>query len=323
MQTIEAAARGASGLLAAQVEFQRATVLARQGSACEALSSYSVALPVFEDHRHNEFLAMTLSNRGMVHLYRGELSEAARDLKAAREVYWRQGNQPDVAFSDHNLGMVAARRGDIPEALRRFDDSEKTLTSLLGSASEVQVSRCETLLSAGLRREALVLATEIVAELGQVGLGEDQAEAMLVAAQASDMFQAQDRSVWRSAARLVGMQSRFSQGDTTIELMKAAASIAEHLDDQRQFVPAATAEMLAGRIALHHGLVEEARQDFARITQMTVGPVELRLQAFLANALLKEAQGNLIGADATATRWPTRRGCPDGWRPHVAGRHYG
>lgn len=317
MQTIEEAARGASGLLAARVEFQRATVLARKGLAREALSSYSVALPVFEDHRHNEFLAMTLSNRGMVHLYRGELTEAARDLKAAREVYSHQCNQPDVAFSDHNLGMVAARRGDIPEALRRFDDSEKTLTSLLGSASEVQVSRCETLLSAGLLREALVLATEIVAKLGQVGLGEDQAEAMLVAAQAalaggdyqqaerwatkaSDMFHAQDRSVWRSAARLVGMQSRFSQGDTTIELMKAAASIAEHLDDQRQFVPAATAEMLAGRIALHHGLIEEARQDFARITQMTVGPVELRLQAFLANALLKEAQGNLIGADAAA-----------------------
>ena len=308
---------GENVLLAARVDFQRGAVLSRMGEFEEAAHRYSEAIPTFESEGDSYFLAMTHHNRGMLAVAAGDLGQAQYDLSEARMIYTELELDTSVAGVEHDLGLVASYAGNIPEALRRFDASEDRHLDAAGSNSELQVSRAEVLRSAGLYLEALELAVTISAVLNKTGLSEDEAEAMLVAAQAafagrdysqarlranraSELFEAQDRDTWHSAARLVELQALFAEGDTSLELRKAAVAAAEHLEKQGQFIPAATAGMLAGRIALDHGQVEEAEDDFASITGIRTGPVELRLNAFLASALLREARGDLVGADAAA-----------------------
>ncbi|HEY6628750.1 MAG TPA: tetratricopeptide repeat protein, partial [Acidimicrobiia bacterium] len=62
LDILRQASRGSDGLLAAEVEFQRGTVLSRMGDFGQALESYEAALPVFIIHDDLESVAMTLHN---------------------------------------------------------------------------------------------------------------------------------------------------------------------------------------------------------------------------------------------------------------------
>jgi len=314
---LDSAEVGVTGRTRAIVDFQRGTMLARIGDTHQALTAFDRALEAFEALDDREFVANTQHNLGALHLQAGSLRDAESNLKKALDTFVELNLGVPAAGCRHVLGEVASYRGDVPRAMALFDAGEAALDRLVGWSSEIQVSRVDLLLRAGLIREAMDLAIRIAAEMRYSGLGEDEAEAMLVAAQAAlaggdqsqaqswasrarDLFDAQDRDTWYSAARLVELQALYAEGDTRVELRQAAAATAKRLGEQRQFIPAATAGMLAGRIALDHGLVDDAERDFARVTGVSVGPVELRLDAFLANALLREARGDPAGADAAA-----------------------
>ncbi len=170
---LERAGRVASGRVAAQIAFQKGSVLLRLGEAGPALDCYDLSLRFFKRHPDPVFEAMILNNRGMIHLRGGKTSRATDDLTRARTTYDNLGYWFEVAAVDHNLGLAAAMVGDIPQALNLLDDSEQRLSDLLGSAAEIQVSRIEVLLSAGLFREAFGLAAEIgpTSARGRAGRG--------------------------------------------------------------------------------------------------------------------------------------------------------
>ena len=307
----------ADGLLAAEVDFQRGAVLGRMGELARALESYAEALPIFLLHDDQESVAMTLHNSGLVYLYRGDLTEARGTLEEALRYEILIGSAIWAASTIHNLGMVAAYGGDVPEALRLLSEAEAQHIALTGSAAEIQVGHCEVLLSAGLFREALGLALSIGATLHDAGLGEDEAEARLVGAQAAllggdvdsalrwadiaaEQFDQQDRGVWAASARLVGIQAQYQAGMSSPPLLGDAREIAAILEAESQLIPAFNARLIAGRIGMDLGLVRQAIEDLERVTMQRIGPVEIRLQSWLATALVRLANGHSAGADAAA-----------------------
>jgi tetratricopeptide (TPR) repeat protein len=253
----------------------------------------------------------------MSYLYEGSYELALGDLERSLHLSEELGFDFDVASTKHNIGIVHSRRGDLASALQLFEDSEAEFEKFTGSKAEVQVSHCEALLSAGLFREASSMALDVSSQLHQAGLAEDEAEAMLVAAQAAlasnegrqarersaaagDLFDRQGRQAWRSAARVVEVQARYMMGEKSPHLRLAALAMAQHLDDKRQLVPAAEASMVAGRIALDLGMLDEAAEDFSTITRIAVGPIEVRLNGYLAEALLAKANGKSEDVESVA-----------------------
>ena len=317
LRTLAVAAKMAEGHLLAEIEFQRGTVLGRMGEGSGAFLLLSRALEVFREHDDRESIWMTLHNRGMIHLAAGRPTEAEADLLAARKIDHGEGRLDWTAAEDHGLGVAASLRGDIPEALWLFEQSTTTLTKLLDSASEIQVSQCEVLLSAGLFREAFALAGEIALDMQQAGLAEDEAEARLVGAQAAllagnlddaidwsdragHMFTDQNRATWAATARLTGLQARYQEGVGEAELVDEAHRVAATLEEGGQSLAAARAWFLAGSIALHLGMRDRAWQDLSRVAGRKSGPIEVRLQSRLAQSMLKVATGDFVGADASA-----------------------
>ena len=95
---------------------QRALIHLRVGRFEDALADSRRALPLLRrvGDRLNE--ARLLSNRGILHAYRSELSLAEADLTKALRLYRLLESEIATAQVLHNLGYVSALKGDIPAA---------------------------------------------------------------------------------------------------------------------------------------------------------------------------------------------------------------
>lgn len=313
-------ARGmSSGNLNAEVIFQIGTLKARAGFSDEARALYSEALPVFVEFDDEESIAMTVHNRGMINLYAGDLDQALDDFLRAREIESRLGLGPAVAAVDHNIGVATALKGDLPTALEMLDRSEAKHLEFAESPAEVQVSRVEVLLSAGLFREAERLAEKLVAELGRAGLEEDRAEAVLawamaarlagdapkadrLATEAGRMFVDQGREAWARNAEQVGLGARLDSSDVTAADVARARSIADELAQADQAEAAFNARLTAGLIALTCGDRASAVASLRAISAEDSGTVQRRLSSALAGSLVLEMEGDPVGASARASR---------------------
>jgi hypothetical protein len=215
------------------------------------------------------------------------------------------------------LGWVSLDAGDILEALRLFDASEEALMDILDSTSEIQVSRCEALLSAGLFRESLNLALTIADDMQRSGLRQDEAEARLLAAQAAmlagkidvglhwsdrtfQMFSEQGRTAWAAIARLVGIQIKHQAGISNECLMADARAAAATLEGEGHVTDAHRARLLAGSIGMRLGPDDRVIADLQSVADRRGGSIESRLQARKARAMIRLIQGDLRGADASA-----------------------
>jgi len=298
------------------VHGQRGLVLSTRGEPDDALAAYSEALPLLEENGDPAQVAITLHNRGLLEVLRGDLVGAESDLLAARKLHIECGQTHLLVGAEHNLGLLAAYRGDIPEALRRFSASENLERMQTGSDISVHVGRCETLLSAGLFREAFEEATRIYHQHRRHGRGEDEAEARLVAAQAAllageataageladtaaRMFADQGRAMWVANSNRLSIQARLESGLIDPELLDHAIAVADELDDGLA-IPAWNARLMAGLIAVALGDIDKATRELAKVAIVRSGPVELLLLARLATAKLRMARGDHRGADAAA-----------------------
>ncbi|HSJ82316.1 MAG TPA: CHAT domain-containing protein [Acidimicrobiia bacterium] len=300
----------------ATLEFQRGTIFATRSEVERALKAFSAALSAFEAMGDEVQLAWTLHNRGLLRLLAGDLDGAGDDLNRARDLHARHGHAAWLSGAEHNLGLLAAHRGYLPEALRRFAVSEELEMEQTGLTTPIHASRCEVLLSAGLFREALTLATKVYETHVAFGRSEDEAEARLVAAQAAllggnlteasnladlaaKLFHDQGKERWVASARRVGIHARYEAGAADWSLLVAARDVAEELSGGLA-VPASDARLLAGLIALDLGLIEEAAGDLEKVARYHIGPIELRLHARVARARLCLARGDTRGAAAAA-----------------------
>lgn len=318
LATLDEAADVAKGLLAAQIGFQRGATLARSARQEEALEAFDVVLPLFRAANDKPFIAMTLHNIGNLEAFSGKLDSAQSHLSSAAAIFEQLHLDSSVAGVKHSLGVVATYRGDLPEAVALFNESEDQLRGLVGDVAEVQVSRCEALLAAGLFVDARDLAIKIKRELRRAGLVADEAEAAMVLAQAAllagdverarsvadeavSLAVSQDRPGWVANARLIRLKAEVEASGATARHRSQAQALARELSDAGQFIPAANAALMAARLGIEMGDVDGAEQDLVGVIRHRGrGPLELRIQAWLGDALLRQARGDLRGADTAA-----------------------
>jgi len=297
---------------------QRATALLKAGEQAAALATYDAALAQLDAAGDEVWAAHARANRGLVHTYRGAVDAAVADLEAAGDAYRRLGLTYQRAVTVHNLGFALGRAGDLPAALRRFDEAAAGFVQLGVPLAELPLDRAEVLLAAGLAAEAAAIAREAAAELEAGGMEADGAEALLIEAQAAlaagdvavavaaaeragALFAGQGRPAWAALADHVAIDARQRRGDDPAGLIDGATEVAGRLAEVGHATAAASAELIAGRLALAGGDVARARGHLERVRPAgRAVPAALRIQAALARSLLHQATGERARALAAA-----------------------
>lgn len=307
------AAAALEGLPAARLASQRALILQEAGRLDEALAGYGVALPVLRRFGDTRWQARALNNRGLANAYSGRLADAESDLAAGRALFAELGMAKSVADSDLNLGFLAARRGDAPAALESYERAEEAMVRLGVPVWRLLICRFEVLIAVGLTGEARQAAERAVDLLEQSDNASDLAEARLLVAQvalaegdaewarkaaraARAAFGRQNRDGWALMARFVALRADEMGGTAAGRLRREAGDIAEALAAAGWRIAELDARLVAGRAALRSGDLNGARTELAAAAAARrAGPLELRVRAWHAAALLRDAAGDRRG----------------------------
>lgn len=316
LREADRAAQHARGMDRARLELQRASVLMMQGTRLEeALDGLRRALPVVRRAGDPNLEATVLENRGLVHCYRGAMAAAEADLRRAEELRVGLGQERMAATVRQNLGFVAARRGDLPAALGWFEQADAYFRAQ-GIVDPMGLrDRCEALLPARLVTEARRTAEQAVAHLERHGVAFSLAEARLMLAEAALLdgdvgtardaaeraarsFAAQHRPRHRQLAAYLSLRAAWQAGERSERLLAAARRSARTLADAGWPGPAQHARLIAGRLALALGRARVARAELeAASAGRRRGPLEPRIGAWHAEALLRLEDGNTAGAE--------------------------
>lgn len=307
------------GVEAARVVFQRSSILYRRGDHTAALALMNRALPQLEAAADLRHVAHTLSNRGVVLAYGGQLRSAEADLERADEMYRSMRLYSAAAVATHNLGWVAVRDGNLVRGLQLFHQAAEELQAIDRPHWELAIDRCEALLIAACPHEAQSIADHAAVQLSKDGNVLEAAEAHLMAAyvhvwcgdghrgeaaatRASELCAAHGRPLWAAAAEALMLRSRALGGTLSTCDGQRLVEVAEQLRDGNHEAAAREALLTAGRIALANQELGHARELLSSIgAARSSGPVNVRLQAWLALALLRLAEGNRSGASRAAT----------------------
>jgi tetratricopeptide (TPR) repeat protein len=308
LREIDAAAPALAGLPAARLHMQRALALDRLSRFSEAMEGYSAALAAFRRAGDRLWQARALTNRGVLHTYRGSLRQAEADLLAAERQYTELGQDLAVAQVRHNLGFVAARAGDVPGALRWYDLADGYFART-GRSAVALIDRGELLLRAHLRPEARAAAEAALdaAAASRMGLFEAQARLMLAdvaisecdpatarrqATAARRAFVRQGRPAWAALARYTALRAADDPGTT--QHRRAARRVAAELAETGWLSAALDARLYAASLAVGR---PEGAQELPRVLAATRrGPPELRARGWHVVALLRESAGDPTGA---------------------------
>jgi hypothetical protein len=305
---IDRASSSLTGIAAARLQFQRAILLHHHHRLDEALAGYRSSLVAFRRAGDRLWEARALNNRGLIHGSRGSLPAAEADLRAAAQLYSTLALDLALADVEHNLGWVAARRGDVPAALAWYDRSQERRRAAGVPLANGLSDRCELLLSVRLVAEARAAAEQAVAELTSGRIASETAEARLMLAEAALLdgdhrtaqseataaarsFARQSRSRWAALARYTALRASLLEEGASIARLRAARRAAAALAQAGWAVAALDAQLLTARIALALGRKQLARRELARIRVSARDPIDLRVRARHASALLAVAEG--------------------------------
>ena len=290
--------------LLARFQFQRGAVLQDLGRAREAVEAFEKVLPSFREADDQSAVGWTLNNLGRNLTALGRLDEAEQHLLESLAIAENLGERAEVHGIEHNLGRLASYRGDIPTALEWLQKSDDHSMEVSGAAAPLHVARSEVLASAGLYIEARELAEEIANENEKNGDLEHAGNALIVAAEAAlsggslpEAMALAERTIAlideetgpdrrRSGARRIRNEARFVLDGPSYELLDDVSSVAVDLDRFGLIAEAGQAHLLAGRTARSLGEHSIGRRHLERLAKERVGPIETRLQAHLARALL-------------------------------------
>ncbi|MGY1638705.1 CHAT domain-containing protein [Geodermatophilus sp. SYSU D00742] len=310
---IDAAVRDLDGVQAARARVQRAAILQELGRYDAALEELRRTLPVLRQAGEAQWAARALNNRSLIHLGRRAFGAAEADLLDARRLC--QDHQLDllVAYAEQNLGCVKATRGDVPACLRHFDAAEEHYARHDVVEPSLLVDRAQVLLSVRLLDEARETAEAAVAACERHGRGVHLPEAQLLlstvalvqgatatAAASADAavrgFRRLGRADSLALARFARFQAQVAADPGGVG-PERAAQLAEELEAAGWRVPALEARVLAGRMALEQGRRPVARRHLQTASRARhAGPADARARAWLAEALLRRADGRRAAA---------------------------
>ncbi|MEU0557302.1 CHAT domain-containing tetratricopeptide repeat protein [Dactylosporangium sp. NPDC006015] len=337
LREIDRAMADLQGQRRARASMQRALILRRLGFEREAMELYRDALRAFRRSGDAVWEARTLTNRGVLHGFRGNLRLAEADLRAAQALYNRLGMSTAAAQVEHNLGFVAAQAGDVPTALARYDRAHDRLWKT-GVDAVSLLDRAELLLSVRLLPEAGTAIRAAIAActdghldsvLGQAHLmmarlalltsggsgpvsgasgtpgasgtfGTDESRA--AAAAARKVFARQKRAVWIARARVAELAAVVASGRAHRGTLRDLWTAGRALVDAGWPHPGWEALLDAAQLAVglgEHGTAADLLQEAAAAAKL--GPAPLRVRWAHVRARLDLARGATAEAARAAT----------------------
>ncbi|WP_245679424.1 CHAT domain-containing protein [Actinomadura hibisca] len=286
--------------------------LTRAGRLAEARETAERPLSRLRHARASMPLAKLLTSLGLIQALQGVLGGAEATLTEAMQVSETAGLLHQRAFAESLLALVVSRRGDLPRALQLFASAEPRLTGV--RATQCRIEQAETLITAGLPREARQLLTTALADIEEHGYTCDQADALLLLAHAEladgeperaaasaerarAAFAAQERTGWMLLTEHLLLRTRWAGGDRSAVFLSTATATANRLDRGGWTEAAAEARIMAARIALD--LRRPAGHLLAPVSGVR-GPAALRAAALHATALECHARHDTTGAVTAA-----------------------
>jgi tetratricopeptide (TPR) repeat protein len=304
------------GADAAALEMNRALVLQLLGRAQGALDGYRMVLAKFRRQGNALLEGRCRNNRGLLEWSLWDLKAAENDFKRAERLFLELGQDLAVADVRWNRGILAARRGDVPSALALLDVADEYYARHHIPRAYHLIDRCEVLLSVHLVAEGRHEAERAVEELSRAKRGlqlpearlslafaalldSDAATALANAEQARRAFVAQRRPSWEALARFAGIRAALLGSERTPAILSAARRTAQLLESLGWVIPSAEARVIAAQVALELGRPAIAASELTQVSRARrSGPVQLRIQAWHAEALLRSVRGDNRGADA-------------------------
>lgn len=320
LREIDRAMADLQGQRRARATMQRALILRRLGFDQEAMELYRGALRAFRRSGDAVWEARTLTNRGVLHGYRGNLRLAGADLRAAQALYNRLGMATAAAQVEHNLGFVAAQAGDVPTALAHYDRAHDRLWNT-GVDAVSLLDRADLLLSVRLLPEADTAIRAAIAActdghldsvLGQAHLmlarlalaaGASRAEeSMAAAAAARKVFTRQKRGVWTARARVAELAAVVAAGRAHRGTLRDLTTAGRALVAAGWPHPGWEALLDAAQLAVDLGAPDTAAELLTEAAPAAkLGPAPLRVRWSHVRARLAVARGATAEAARAAT----------------------
>ncbi len=273
----------------------RATVLYSAGRMVEARDAFTVLIDELDDDVSR---AKAIANRGTIYLELGNPTAAIADLVQAGHLFQVAGHTVEAARVLHNTGHAHARAGAIALALSCFHEAALSETTAGYNLGVGQLDRADVLLAGGLVEEAELTARSAATLLAGDGNPLHEANAWLLAAQAArlnganddglaaakraeELFAAQGRRGWVTAARLEVFRCREASG---IAIVADGVDIAESADREGMICTALTARLVAAIVAAETGARAEAHRLIDEADSARVLAASDRLLLHLARA---------------------------------------
>ena len=316
--------------LDSSIRGQRGIILMRAGRHLESIQELNQAIALREQvgvTRTSEYVSLLidLSNRAHVFTAVGHPGPAGRDLRRVTDL--AETAQQDAQAEDErhllavlaaraqqNLGSLAQRVGDLPRALKYKEEASRLFRELEPSIlPKMRVDQAETLLSAGLAEEAATHLDEALPELRRLRGYQDLAEAEAVRAAAALMtgdtrtarkmadsarrrFLRRGTDSWAAIAALTRLRAdvaaALANGRPTAALQARALELATELGELRLVDEASVARLLAVRLLLCRGEVDDAEKQLDQVPNpRQVTPVDHRMLRRLCRAELAVARG--------------------------------
>jgi tetratricopeptide (TPR) repeat protein len=318
LREIDRALAELQGRRRTRASMQRALILRRLGFDHEAMELYRDALRAFRRCGDAVWEARTLTNRGVLHGFRGNLRLAEADLRAAQALYNRLGMSTAAAQVEHNLGFVAAQAGDVPTALARYDRAHDRLWKT-GVDAVSLLDRAELLLSVRLLPEAGTAIRAAIAActdghldsvLGQAHLMMARlalltgffTESRDAAAAARKVFSRQRRTVWIARARVAELAAVVASGQAHRGTLRDLRIAGRALIAAGWPQPGWEALLDAAQLAVDlgaHGTAADLLQEATAAWKL--GPAPLRVRWAHVRARLDVARGATAEAARAAT----------------------
>lgn len=323
--------------LDATIEAQHGLMLYRVGRFEESVDMLDKAVAVGERATAEGFpdpfaLGSNLLNRGLANSAAGRPTQAHRDMVRSLEVIeagMREGSDdPRLALlaakANHNLGVVAWRVNDIPLALQQYREAWDRFAELDPSTlSTLRMAQADALLAAGLAEEAARsldaalpelrrnrdyrnLAAAEVTRAAAALVDGDHVAARRFASSARQRFLRRGSPEWAAIASLIRLRSyaveALDNGRVRAALPVQALELAEQLKSLRLTDEEAVARMLAVRLLVRRGAVDEAADQLALVPRpRQVTPVDHRMLLRLCRAEVAVARDERRTAFAQAS----------------------
>lgn len=304
--------RPAAGRVFAPVDIgalrdRRARLLIEAERPREALPELDAAVDIFASAGADEAALIALNNRGLVHLQVRRFSAARADLERVERLANRTQLFLVSAAAAENLGYLAYLRGDYPRAVEALSRAERAFAECGIEPGQLWIDKAKVYLAMRELPEAEQAAREaarllraqrkwmlypsanlILADIAL--LAGDTATAVAAAQTAARAFRRVGRGPSAALARLTLLRARHAQGVSIAP--GRVRSVARVLQSAGHVTAGVEAHILAARVATASGSGRAARLDLERAAELARGgPAHARAQGWLAEAMVREADG--------------------------------